>query len=47
MYQWIREYNNKGLEGLKAKKPEGRGSGKGNLDGKRPKRLHKQGLLIG
>ena len=30
MYQWIREYNNKGLEGLKAKKPEGRGSGKGN-----------------
>ena len=31
MYKWIEEYNSKGLEGLKAKKPEGRGSGKGNL----------------
>ena len=31
MYKWIGEYNSKGLEGLKAKKPEGRGSGKGNL----------------
>ncbi len=31
MYEWIKEYNSKGLEGLKAKKPERRGSGKGNL----------------
>ena len=30
MYEWIKEYNSKGLEGLKAKKPERRGSGKGN-----------------
>ncbi len=25
MYKWIKEYNNMGLEGLKAKKPEGVG----------------------
>ncbi len=31
MYQWIKEYNTKGLEGLKVKKPESRGSGKGNI----------------
>ena len=29
MTKWIKEYNDKGLEGLKAKKPEKRGSGRG------------------
>jgi len=29
MYSWINEYNSNGLEGLKAKKEKGRGSGKG------------------
>ncbi len=29
MYNWINEYNNNGLKGLKAKKEKGRGSGKG------------------
>ena len=30
MYNWINQYNKDGLEGLKAKNPKGRGSGKGN-----------------
>ena len=30
MGRWIKEYNSNGLEGLKAKNPNGRGSGKGN-----------------
>jgi transposase len=30
MGKWIKQYNNDGLEGLKAKNPKGRGSGKGN-----------------
>ena len=30
MYDWINQYNESGLEGLKAKNPKGRGSGKGN-----------------
>ena len=29
MYEWINQYNSDGLEGLKAKKKESRGSGKG------------------
>ena len=29
MYNWINQYNNNGLEGLKAQNPKGRGSGKG------------------
>jgi len=29
MYEWINQYNNDGVEGLKAKKEEKRGSGKG------------------
>ena len=29
MYEWINQYNSDGLEGLKAKKKENRGSGKG------------------
>jgi len=29
MYEWINQYNGEGLEGLKAKKKESRGSGKG------------------
>jgi transposase len=29
MYDWIKQYNSNGLEGLKAKNPKGRGSGKG------------------
>ncbi len=31
MYNWINQYNENGLEGLKAKPTKGRGSGKGNL----------------
>ena len=30
MYSWINQYNSNGLEGLIAKNPKGRGSGKGN-----------------
>ncbi|SFV57192.1 hypothetical protein MNB_SV-12-288 [hydrothermal vent metagenome] len=30
MYNWIKQYNDNGLEGLTAKNPKGRGSGKGN-----------------
>jgi transposase len=30
MYDWINQYNESGVEGLKAKNPKGRGSGKGN-----------------
>lgn len=30
MKEWVEQYNKGGLEGLKAKNPKGRGSGKGN-----------------
>ena len=31
MYNWINQYNDNGLEGLKAQNPKGRGSGKGRI----------------